>query len=182
MAYAVNLLFNSSLANVVSERWTWLANADVSRSMLDLGYPPHVTLAVYDALRVDVATAALDRVFENVDQMAVTLTNITTFGDGSDVVYAALDSSPDLMLLHTVVAAAVGEVSRPHYQTNSWTPHCTLATGLDDANLDRAKAILERDWRPQTGVFEAATLVEFIPVTGIKRWTLVRPVHSNRTP
>jgi 2'-5' RNA ligase len=182
MAYAVNLLFNSSLANVVSERWTWLADADVSRSMLDLGYPPHVTLAVYDALRVDVATAALDRVFENVDQMAVTLTNVTTFGDGSDVVYAALAPSPDLMRLHAIAAAAIGEICRPHYQTASWTPHCTLATGVNDANLVRAKAILERDWRPQIGVFEAATLVEFIPVRGIKRWTLARPVHSNRTP
>jgi 2'-5' RNA ligase len=182
MAYAVNLLFNRSLADAVFERWTWLADADVSRSMLDLGYPPHVTLAVYDTLRTDVATAALDRVFENVDQTAVTLTNVTTFGAGSGVLYAALDPSPDLMRLHAITAAAIGEVCHPHYQTGSWTPHCTLATGVNDTNLDRAKVIVGRDWRSLTGVFEAAALVEFTPVTGIKRWTLVRPLHSTRTP
>jgi 2'-5' RNA ligase len=181
VAYAVSLLFNSSLAEIVSERWMRLTDADVSRSMPDLGYPPHVTLAVYDTLKADVAIAALDRIFENVDQMAVTLTNVTTFGGGSGVLYAALASSPDLMRLQAKAAAAIGEVCRPYYQTGSWTPHCTLATGIDNTNLDRAKAILERDWRPLTGVFETATLVEFIPVTVIKRWTLVRPVRSTRT-
>jgi 2'-5' RNA ligase len=169
------------MADIVSEHWIRLADADVSRSMLDLGYPPHVTLTVYDTLRADVAIAAFDRVFENVDQMAVTLTDVTTFGDGSGVLYAAVKPSPDLMQLQAITAAAIDEVCRPHYQTGSWTPHCTLATGVNDTNLDRAKTVVERDWRPLTGVFEAATLVEFIPVAVIKRWTLVRPAHSTRT-
>ena len=182
MAYAVSLLFNSSLAEIVSERWMRLADADVSRSMLDVGYPPHVTLVVYDTLSADVAIAALDSIFENVDQMPVTLTSVTTFGDGSGVLYAALAPSPDLMRLQAKAAVAIGEVCRPHYQAGSWTPHCTLATGVDDTNLDRAKTIIERDWRPLTGVFEAAALVEFLPVTGIRRWALARPPHSTRTP
>jgi 2'-5' RNA ligase len=182
VAYAVSLLFNASLADIVSEHWMRLADADVSRSMLELGYQPHVTLAVYDTLRADVAIAALDRVFENVDQIAVTLTDVTTFGGGSGVLYAALDPSPDLMRLQAMTAAAIDEACRPHYQTGSWTPHCTLATGVNDADLDRAKTISERDWHPLTGVFEAATLVEFIPVAVINRWTLVRPAHSTRTP
>ncbi len=182
MAYAVNLLFNASLADNVCEHWMRLADTGVSRSMLDLGYPPHVTLAVYDMLRADVAIAALDRIFENVDQMAVTLTGVTTFGGGSGVVYAALAPSPDLMRLQAITAAAIDEVCRPHYQTGIWTPHCTLATGVNDTDLDRAKTIVERDWRPLTGVFEAATLVEFIPVAVVKRWRLARPTHSIRTP
>jgi 2'-5' RNA ligase len=181
VAYAVNLLFDSSLADVVAEHWRQLADADLSRSMPNLAYPPHVTLAVYETLRLDVAIGALDRVFENVAQMAVTLTNVTTFGAGSGVLYAALDPSQDLMHLHAMAAAAIDEVCRPHYRPGSWTPHCTLATDVSDANLDRAKGILEGDWRPLTGVFEAAALVEFVPVTVIKRWTLARPPHSNRT-
>ena len=181
MAYAVSLLVNSGLAEIVSERWMQLSDADVSRSMLDLGYPPHVTLVVYDALGVDVAIAALDGIFENLDQMAVTLTDVTTFGGGSGVIYAALAPSPDLIRLQAKAAAAIGEVCRPHYRTGSWTPHCTLATGVDDIDLDRAKTIIERDWRPITGVFEAAALVEFLPVTEIRRWALARPPLSTRT-
>ncbi len=182
MAYAAVLLFNSDLAEAMSRRWSRLADAGMSRSMLDLGYPPHVTLAVYDVLKVDVATATLDHVFDDVAPIAVTLTDIRTFGAGSGVLYAALGPSPDLMRLHAITAAAIDEVSRPHYQTGHWTPHCTLATGLDDTDLNRAKGFVEEDWKPLAGVFEAAALVEFIPVAGIKRWALARPPHSTRTP
>lgn len=159
-----------------------LADAGVSRSMLDIGFPPHVTLVVCDTLRTDVAIAALDSIFENVDQMAVTLSGVTTFGSGSGALYAALAPSPDLMRLQAKAADAIGEICRPHYQTGSWTPHCTLATGVDDARLDRAKTIIARNWRPLTGVFEAVALVEFLPVTGIRHWALARPAHPTRTP
>jgi hypothetical protein len=100
MAYAVSLLFNSEIADAVSDRWQSLADAGLSRSMVDLGYRPHLTLAVYDALAVEAASAVLDRVFDNVDRIPVTLTGFSTFGAGSGVCYAALASSPDLMRLH----------------------------------------------------------------------------------
>lgn len=182
MAYAVNLLFNRSLADVVSGHWQRIFDAGISRSMLALDYPPHVTLTVYDTLNVDTVTPALDPVFEALAQIAVTLTHVTTFGAGSGVLYAALEPSPDLMRLHVKAAAAIEEVCRPHYRTGGWIPHCTLATGVNDIDLDRARAILEADWRPLTGVFEAAALVEFMPVTGIKGWTLAPTPRSTRTP
>jgi len=150
--------------------------------MLDLRYPPHVTLAVYDALAVDAAVASLDRAFDNVSQMPVTLTDFSTFGTGSGVCYAALAPSPDLMRLHAAIAAAIGENCRPHYQSGRWTPHCTLATGMIDAEMGRAKDFLAPDWRSLTGAFETASLVEFVPVVSIKRWPLAATPHSTRTP
>jgi 2'-5' RNA ligase len=182
MAFAVNLLFNPEIADAISARWRRLAEAGLSGSMLDLKYPPHVTLTVYDALATDAAVASLDRVFGNVDRMAVTLTGFSTFGAGSGVCYAALASSPDLMRLHATVVAAIGETCRPHYQAGRWTPHCTLAAGMTDADMGRAKELLERDWQFLPGVFETATLVEFVPVVGIRRWTLAIKPNSTRTP
>src|SRR5436189_4056603 len=128
MAFAVSLLFNPEMADAISDSWIRLAEAGVSSSMLDLKYPPHVTLAVYDKLHVGSAVASLDRVFEDVERMAVTLTGFSTFGADSGVCYAALASSPDLMRLHATVVDAIGETSRLHYQVGRWTPHCTLAT------------------------------------------------------
>ena len=182
MAYAVSLLFNPEMADAVSERWMCLADAGLSRSMLDLGYPPHVTLAVFDRPIGETAVAALDHVFENVDQMAVTLTAVETFGPGSGVCYAALAPSPDLMRLHAMTVAAIGEGCRPHYQPGGWTPHCTLAVGLPDADMDHARDILQKGWRSRTGVFETAALVEFVPVVGIKRWRLSATPRSTRMP
>ena len=47
MAFAVTLLFDAATTTAISMRWQLLAMAGVSRSMPDLGYPPHVTLAIY---------------------------------------------------------------------------------------------------------------------------------------
>jgi 2'-5' RNA ligase len=107
--------------------------------MVDLGYQPHLTLAVYDELAVEAASAALDRVFDNVDRMPVTLTGFSTFGAGSGVCYAALAPSPDLMRLHATIVVAIGEICRPHYRAGRWTPHCTLATSMTDAEIVHAK-------------------------------------------
>jgi 2'-5' RNA ligase len=181
MAFAVSLLFDPETAAAIAARWDLLAAAGVSRSMLDLGYKPHVTLAVYDGLIVDRTVAALDDVFEHAGPLAVTLTGVTTFGRGSGVCYAALAPSPELMRLHATILGAMGEACRPHYKTGSWTPHCTLATDIPDADMRIAKALLDRDWWPLAGQFETAELVEFTPVVGIKSWVLTAPRRSTRT-
>lgn len=172
MAFAVSLLFNPDIADVVSRQWQRLAEAGLSRSMLDLGYPPHVTLAVSDHLDTTTAAAALDEVFRRVKQIEATLTGIATFGPDSGVCYVALAPSSELHRLHESVLAVVGENCRPHYRAGRWTPHCTLAMNLPNAELDGARALLAGDWRPLAGVFETADLVEFAPILGIKRWAL----------
>jgi 2'-5' RNA ligase len=181
MAFAVTLLFDAATAAAIAARWKLLAAAGVSRSMLDLGYSPHVTLVVHDGPINAGAAVALDRVFAQVDRMAVTLSGVTTFGAGSGVCYAALAPSPDLMRLHARTVNAMGDACRPHYQTGRWTPHCTLATDMSDLDMGRANALLDMDWRPLEGSFERAELVEFVPVVGIKSWTL-STLRSTRTP
>jgi len=181
MAFAVTLLFDSEITAAIAARWELLAAAGLSQSMLDLGYPPHVTLVVHDGPIDAGAAVALDRVFAQVDRMAVTLTGVTTFGPGSGVCYAALAPSPDLVRLHARTVGAIGDGCRPHYQTGRWTPHCTLATDMSDPDMRRANGLLDNDWRPLQGFFERAELVEFVPVVTIKSWALAPP-RSTRTP
>lgn len=180
--FALTLHFNSGIADAVSSCWERLADAGISRSMLDLGYPPHVTLAVHDRPTIDASLAALDRVFEKMAEIGVTLTEVTTFGAGSGVCYAALAASPDLSQLQAAVVGAMGSGCRPHYQIGDWVPHCTLVMGASDAEVGRAKTLLEQHLRPVTGAFVAAELVEFAPVVGIKRWGLKAPPPSSRRP
>ena len=182
MAFAISLLFDTRTADAVEEQWERLADAGISRSMIDLDFPPHVTLAAFDRLPVDAAIAALDTAFRHTHMMPVELTNISTFEAGSGVLYAALAPSAELLNLHATIEAAVGETCRPHYRVGSWTPHCTLATGVSDDGLTRAIDLLGPNWRPLAGRFEAATLVEFVPVIRIKFWELSYPPRSTRTP
>jgi 2'-5' RNA ligase len=171
MAFAVSLLLDAGVSEAVAARWQRLADARLSRSMLELGYQPHVTLAVFDHLDTTHAAVALDDVFKSAARFAVTLTGVATFGPGSGVAYAALAPSPKLIDLHAAVLAAIGETCRPHYQAGRWTPHCTLATSLSDADAEQAQRLLAEGW-PLSGSFVAADFVEFTPVAGIKRWTL----------
>ena len=181
MACAVSLFLNAEAVDAVSERWRRLADAGLSRSMLDLGYPPHVTLAIFDDLDAKAAAVALDDVFGRVRQIEITLAGIATFGPGSGVCYVAIAPSPELFRLHEAVLAAAGATSRPHYQAGRWTPHCTLAMDLPDAELQRVYDLVADDWRPLAGAFQAADLVEFAPIVGIRRWVL--PVaQSNGVP
>jgi hypothetical protein len=180
MAFAVTLLFEPDIAAAIVARWDVLAAAGVSRSMLDLGYRPHVSLVVHDGPIAAGAAAALDRVFAQADRMAATLTGVTTFGPGSGVCYAALAPSPELMRLHVSTVSAMGDCCRPHYQTGRWTPHCTLATDMSDLDMGRANALLDKDCQPLQGFFVGAELVEFMPVVSLRRWTL--PIfHRIRT-
>lgn len=172
MAFAVSLLLDDGLAGSVAAHWRHLADTGLSRAMLDLGYQPHVTLAVFDHLETKRAAAALDDIFRTVAAFDVTLSRIATFGPGSGVVYAALSPSRKLADLHAAVLAAIGETCRPHYQAGRWVPHCTLAMNLSDAGVQQAQALLAEGW-PRKGSFVAADFVAFAPVTGIKRWALL---------
>jgi len=130
---------------------------------------------IYDELDVEAAVASLDRILGNVDQVPVTLTGFSTFGAGMGVCYAALRASPELDALHAAVTDGIRGSCRVYYRRGHWTPHCTVAVGLTDAEMDRALDLLEPDRRSFDGVFEAAELVEFVPVVRLKRWTLPVP-------
>jgi hypothetical protein len=107
MAYAVALLFNAELSKAIGTCWRRLADAGLSRSMLDLGYEPHVTLAVYDTLDVDAAVASLDLIFSEVRPIDAKLSDVASFGAGSGVCCATLGPSPDLMRLHARTIGAI---------------------------------------------------------------------------
>ncbi len=172
MAYAISLLLDDAAAVPIRTYWERLAAAKVSRSMIDLDYPPHVTLAVYETLDCTAALAALDRIFADRPALDFALTLIETFGAESGVLYAALAASDELRHLHGEVVTAVPGDCRLHYQPTHWTPHCTLATGLPAAKLDATKRLLEQYWQSMPGLFQFAELVEFVPVKSIKRWPL----------
>ena len=173
MAFAVSLLLDAASSSAIRTYWERLAAANVSRAMVDFRYVPHVTLAVYDTLDRATALAALDRVLAGQPAFDFALTLLETFGAESGVLYAALAESDELRRLQHDVVAEISGDCQPHYQPQHWTPHCTLATGLSAARLDATQRLLRQYWQSRPGLFQAAELVEFVPVTSIRRWELI---------
>lgn len=173
MAYAISLLLDDAAAARVRWHWDLLAATKLSRSMPELGYVPHVTLAVCDEIDVAAAQAALDAVFAGRPALDIALTVVQTFGAASGVLYAALAESSELRQLQADVAAVLPGAVRPDYQPHAFTPHVTLATGLSPHSLALAQRLFEQYWGSFAGRCEAIELTEFVPVRPLTRWVLV---------
>jgi hypothetical protein len=130
VALAVNLLFDAETATAVEAVWAALAAKGITRDMIDLGYPPHVTLVVVDdeALEPQLLEAlALGR---NRPSMPMTLGPVRRF-DNTTVCWLAAKGA-GLLDLHAAVAACVPTTAiRAHYRPGQWVPHMTLQTQGD---------------------------------------------------
>lgn len=145
MKQSLELLLDPGLDAVVRRQWDLLAESGLPSQARHAGptNAPHVTLAVAEefadgverALSVAVATLPIP----------VRLGGLAVFGAPRRRVLARLVvPSRDLLDLHAAVWAAVAhsrgvsEFSRPDH----WTPHVTLARGLDDAGVAAALTAL----------------------------------------
>ena len=162
MALAISLVFDAETTTCVEALWRELAELGISRDMLDLRYPPHVTLVVTDdekfepEMRQALANAA------GMVALAMKLGPVRRF-DGTDITWLAADGGPGLHALHRLVANSVPlETIRPHYRPGQWIPHMTLQTTGDASAGQKLVSALWRDQRP--GKATRLELARFLPV------------------
>ncbi|MFD2646826.1 2'-5' RNA ligase family protein [Devosia albogilva] len=164
MPFALCLRIDDVAERNVAELWRKMAEENVSRDMLDLGYAPHVTLVVLDAAP-DAASLALARA--KLKSLECVVGEARRFDD-TDIVWLAVDGGEVLFSLHGQVAECFPETSiRQHYRAGAWTPHLTMHTsGAGDRVL---KWVHDAWYGPQTARFMAAEFVEFPPVRVLLR-------------
>lgn len=63
MAFAINITAGGESGAPIRELWKQYGKIEATPSMIDLGYPPHVTLAVYDVIAEQHLRDALRAVF-----------------------------------------------------------------------------------------------------------------------
>ncbi len=164
MPIAITLRFDPVSATTVQEMWRTLAEQGIDTDREQLGYPAHITLAIYpDDAPVDVLGAALDQVTRNWRALPVTLSGFGLFPKPSAILWAAPVVTPVLVARHAAVHAALTALRvDPHYCLNAWVPHVTLSGALSDPG--RALAALLPLWRPLTGLLDQVDLVRYRPV------------------
>lgn len=170
MPYAVSLLLDEKGAASIREHWSALAGAGISRSMLDLGYPPHITLRVYDDLDLGPAVNSLERSFESKTAIHVALDQLSAFSD-TGVLYAGSSDISQLSDAHAR-AEILDRQCHPHYMKDRWMPHCTLATGLSPIQTRAGKELLARDWQTLPARLTVVELVQFHPIKCVWRQSL----------
>ncbi len=159
MGLALSLVFDADSSLPVRGIWSAFADAGVSRDMLDLDYPPHVTLIIVDdeslAGQINAGLTALSPLVPD----SLQLGGVRQFPDTS-VVW--LECLGDLRTLHESAAALVPLYRiRPHYRPGGWTPHLTLQVTGD---APRAVEIARAKWRPRVAQPVRLETASFMPV------------------
>ncbi len=164
MPLAITLCFDQASAAPLEKMWRTLADQKIDFDRYELGYPPHITLAIYaDETPVEQLTAALERIAPDWDALPVTLVGFGSFPGPTSVLWAVPVITPELLNRNMTVQAALPDFPvDPHYRAGSWMPHVTLSGALSDPGP--ALTALTVHWRPHDGLLSRLELVKFRPV------------------
>jgi 2'-5' RNA ligase len=142
LAYAVEMYFDVLTDSTVRGMWQSIATAGVPSPMLVGGYRPHVTLAVYDALKDDGWFASTLEVLAGVaPSIQLTLGSYGIFPTAEGVLFLGVTVTDALQELHSSFHAWFADYKvglRGYYAPDHWIPHCTLGLGLSVAQMTAA--------------------------------------------
>ena len=181
MPVAISVKAANDTAAPIRELWEQVGRFERRPSMAALGYPPHVTLAVYDDLARARLRSIVDTAFAGRPALRVTFDRIRHFDGPALVLWASPSAAGPLERAHAAVHA-LGDpaLCRPHYRPGAWVPHCTLGTEVLESRRDEALAFARRSIAPFEVVFDAADGVAFAPVEVIAECALI-PIADGPT-
>jgi 2'-5' RNA ligase len=175
MAYAISLKAVNDTAHPIRVLWEEVAQFESRPSMVALGYPPHLTLAVYDIVPPVQASDVLREAFAGRPALRLTFTRLRFFADPL-VLWAEPSPSADLTSAHARVHACIDpQLCHPHYRPEAWVSHCTLGTQILLKYREEALALAARPISAFEVVFDVADCVSFAPVVVMAEQSLARP-------
>jgi 2'-5' RNA ligase len=165
MPFGVTLCFDPPSSTAIAKTWEVLATRGIDSDRHQLGYAPHITLAIYpDETPAAQLTAALRTLAATWSALPVALNALGIFPSSSAALWAAPVVTPALLARHAAVQAALPDLqTHAHYRLGAWVPHVTLSGPID--NPGAALSVLLSVWQPLEGVLDRLELVRFRPVT-----------------
>jgi 2'-5' RNA ligase len=162
--------------------WDRFARFEHAPSMAGLGYPPHVTLAVYECIREEQLRDALHHVFDNQSSISLRFNRLSCFEQPNLVVWAAPEPCQPLMRVHAAIHELIDPAScEVHYRPNNWVPHCTLATGITETYKSEAITLANESMEAFEVTFDSADCVQFSPIRIIEELSLSPRVSAVST-
>jgi 2'-5' RNA ligase len=164
MPFAITLCLDPISAVPIEAMWRRLATQGIDADRDQLGYAPHITLAIYpNDTSVSRLRSALDDVCRNWAALPVRLSALGAFPGNSTVLWAVPVVTAELLARHQAIQAALPDLKvDAHYRPEAWVPHVTLSGALADPGS--ALTALTTDWKPITGFLDRVDLVSFRPV------------------
>jgi 2'-5' RNA ligase len=138
MWFAVECYFDSKTEAGIRKIWTDLAAAHINSRMVEVGVRPHISLTVADC---DVPSALIGRLEQFVrarTRFRITFGSLGLFPNDRGIMFLAPQASVELINLQLDWFAEILPLHLPvweYYGARDWTPHCTLAIGLNPDRL-----------------------------------------------
>jgi len=180
MPYAVTLRLDSTAAAAVEHLWHVLADQAGADLALQLGYQPHITLAVLpDSVLAPAIESVVGWLAAAWRALPLTLAGLAVFPGEAPVLWAAPVPSERLLQWHRQLHAAIaGYPVHPHYHPDKWVPHLTLAKEAR-VPAERLLAVALSAWDgPIHGTLDRLDLVRFRPVSVLRSDPLALPAES----
>ena len=175
MSVAVAMYLDPEAEARIKDIWRELAEKNVSSYMLDSGWRPHVSLAVFDHLDVEDARNRLASFAAGIPPFPITLSSVGRFSGENDVLFLSPLVSEELLRVHRDfhrLFECHRDAEWEYYLEHRWVPHCTLAERLPSDSIPKAVEIgLGISLPIEARIIEMA-IVEFRPVRELSSFRL----------
>ena len=166
MPYAVEMFLNPKCEAAIRAVWHRLADAGIESSLLDIRSRPHLTLAIFDEVRLEEMEPGLESFARDIPPFPVAFWSLGAFGAPRGVVVLAAGVTQRLLEIHAAFHRRFGGLgTRPWgvYLPGRWVPHATLATGVPERALPKAFALAAEVPLPIEGTVRELAVVKFPP-------------------
>lgn len=164
MAAVINICFNADHTDRISAFQRSLAQQGISDYAARLGYPPHITMVRVDEADPRLLIPAAKGIIAQLHSIRIELNGLALFGGEKPVLWLAPVPNPSLIAAQRQLCSDLEPLS-VHEQSRSanWTPHVTVAAGLDQGKAVAAISALLPDFGPIAVTPSRVEVVSFPP-------------------
>jgi hypothetical protein len=158
------LYFDHETEAAIRGLWQAIDDAGLPSPMLDLNFPPHLTMMVCQEMDLDGLRAALPNYIATHPPMPISFSGIGIFTGPEPVVYLSVTANRALFDLHANfwrVASPFNRGESVYYRPGMWVPHVTLSQGRQDGKTVEVLQALLRARVPQYGLLRDLVIAEF---------------------
>lgn len=170
MGFAVEMYFDERTEKALRDLRKILTDAGIRPLLDEIGDRPHISLAVFSQVDVDVLLEELSAFSKETRPLPITLSAIGAFATAEAVLFLTPAITQDLMDVHWDFHQMLGDLKmHPHayYQPDRWVPHSTIAQNVQEEMVGSAFDVLRKSFKPISGKLVEMGLVRFRPVENL---------------
>jgi 2'-5' RNA ligase len=174
MAYAINIRSDHGTAKRLESLWDMCCKLERVPSMQALGYPPHITLAVYDEVPISNLREGFQSALAALETVTIRFESLGYFQTPhAFVLWAAPNHSQQLMDAHAAIHSKIDiSLCRANYRPGIWKPHSTLATAVPLGYSQKVAQVMEQPFHPIEVVFDVLDYAKYPPVNVLEETVL----------